>query len=139
MQPIMHVGHVPRVYSYMTPSPHTIGRTQTLASAAELMHKHHVRHLPVLDGGTLVGVVSDRDLRLVESIRGTDPKTTMVEEAMTQDPFFVLADAPLRDVATQMVEHKYGSAIVTERGHVVGIFTTIDALRALLVQLSVKD
>jgi acetoin utilization protein AcuB len=121
-----------RVCSHMTPSPHTIGRDQTLAKAHALMHENRIRHLPVLDGGTLVGVVSDRDLRLVESIAGTDPQKTRVDEAMTPEPFFVVADALVRDVAEQMVEHKYGCAVVTEHGHVVGIFTTIDAMRALL-------
>ena len=128
----MAAHHTMRVYGHMTPSPHTIGRDQPLAKASALMQAHHIRHLPVLDGGVLVGVLSDRDVRLVESVSGTDPKTTLVEEAMTPEPFFVLADAPIRDVAAEMVAHKYGCAMVTERGHVVGIFTTIDALRALL-------
>jgi acetoin utilization protein AcuB len=118
----------------MTPSPLTIGRDQTLAVAHELMHAHGIRHLPVLDGGVLVGIVSDRDLHLVESLPNTDPKSTLVEDAMTPDPYIVNADARLRDVARQMVDHKYGCAIVVERGHVAGIFTTIDALRLLLAR-----
>ena len=67
----MHSAHV---YSYMTPSPLTIGRDQTLATAHDLMRKHDIRHLPVLDGGVLVGIVTDRDLHLVESLAGTDPE-----------------------------------------------------------------
>src|SRR5678815_511596 len=111
------------VYSCMTPSPLTIGRDQTLATAHELMRKHAIRHLPVLDGGVLVGIVTDRDLHLVESLAGTDPKSTLVEDAMTPDPYIVAADAPLHDVAKQMVDHKYGCAVVVDRGHVAGIFT----------------
>jgi acetoin utilization protein AcuB len=121
-----------RVYRHMTPSPVTIGRDQTLATAHELMQKHHIRHLPVLDGGALVGIVTERDLRLVESISGTDPNETLVEDAMTPEPYMVAYDTPLRDVISAMVEHKYGCAVVMQRGHVAGIFTTIDALRALL-------
>jgi acetoin utilization protein AcuB len=117
----------------MTPSPVTIGRDQTLTTAHEMMQKHRIRHLPVLDGGALVGILTDRDLRLVESVAGTDPKRTLVEDAMTPEPYIVSADTPLRDVAAQMVEHKYGCAVVMERGHVAGIFTTIDALRVLLM------
>lgn len=130
--------HPARVYSCMTPSPLTIGRDQTLATAHDLMHKHNIRHLPVLDGGVLVGIVTDRDLHLVESLAGTDPKSTLVEDAMTPDPYIVAADTPLHDVAKQMVDHKYGCAVVVDRGHVgshvVGIFTTIDALRLLLAE-----
>ncbi len=121
-----------RIYKHMTPTPYTIGRDQTLATAHQLMTNHRIRHLPVLDGGALVGIVSDRDLRLVESVSGTSPRGTLVEEAMTPEPFIVEADTPLRDVVEKMIEHKFGCAVITERGKVAGIFTTIDALRALL-------
>jgi acetoin utilization protein AcuB len=121
-----------RVYRHMTPSPITIGRDQTLATAHAMMVKHHIRHLPVLDGGALVGIVTERDLRLIESMSGTNPEETLVEEAMTPDPYMVSYDTPLRDVAAAMAQHKYGCAVVMERGHVAGIFTTVDALRALL-------
>lgn len=121
-----------RVYKYMTPSPITVGRDQSLEVAHEMMRKNHIRHLPVLDGGALVGVVTERDLRLVESMTGAAPSTTLVEDAMTADPYVVTAGTPLREVAETMVEHKYGCAVVMERGSVAGIFTTIDALRALL-------
>ena len=121
-----------RVYRYMTPSPLTVGRDQTLAIAHELMMKHRIRHLPVLDAGALVGIVTERDIRLVESMTGVDPNTTLVEDAMTPDPYVVTAGTPLREVAEEMVAHKYGCAVVMERGVVAGIFTTVDALRALL-------
>jgi acetoin utilization protein AcuB len=120
------------VYQHMTPSPHTIGRDQPLASALALMTRLGVRHLPVLDAGVLVGIVSDRDLRFAETIPGVDPKKTLVEDAMTPEPYAVAADATLRDVVEEMIAHKYGCAVVMERAAVVGIFTTIDALRALL-------
>jgi acetoin utilization protein AcuB len=116
----------------MTPSPHTIGRDQPLAKAHELMRRFGVRHLPVLDGGVLVGIVSERDLRLLESVADVDVHRTLVEEAMTPEPYIAAPDALLRDVAAEMIEHKYGCAVVMDRAAVVGIFTTVDALRALL-------
>jgi acetoin utilization protein AcuB len=122
----------PKVYKYMTPSPHSIGREQTLAAARAIMRKNHIRHLPVLDGGVLVGLVSDRDLRFIESLRDVELAVVTVEEAMTPDPYFVSVDTPVKHVAAVMIDHKYGSAIVVDHGHVVGIFTTIDALCALL-------
>ncbi|MEZ4287293.1 MAG: CBS domain-containing protein [Polyangiales bacterium] len=82
-------------------------------------------------GGQLVGIVSDRDLELVAGLNDVNPDTTSVRKAMTQVPYDVSPSTPLSQVVTTMVIHKYGSAIVTEHGHVVGIFTTHDALKLL--------
>jgi acetoin utilization protein AcuB len=119
------------VRSHMTPSPLTIGSQQTLETAEELMRTHHIRHLPVLEGGRLVGVVSARDLKLVESLPGIDPATVKVEEAMTSDVYSVSPGSSLEWVATELAARKLGSAVVVEQERVVGVFTTIDALRAL--------
>jgi acetoin utilization protein AcuB len=115
----------------MTPSPHSIGREQTLAEAHRAMRTHLVRHLPVLSGGKLVGILSERDLHLVETLRDVNPAQVPVEEAMTADVFTVEPTASLEGIAREMAEHKYGSAVVMERGKVIGLFTTVDALRAL--------
>lgn len=78
-----------------------------------------------------MGVVSDGDLHLIETLKDVDPEKVLVEEAMTQAPYCVGRDEPLANVATEMAKHKYGCALVVEGGHVVGIFTTVDACRAL--------
>jgi acetoin utilization protein AcuB len=122
---------VPVISKFMTPSPHSIGVEQSLFVAHELMREHHVRHLPVLHGGKLVGILTERDARLVESIRDVDPKDVTVEDAMSQSVYVVAPDEPLSSVAREMAEHKYGSAVVMEKGKVVGIFTTVDACSAL--------
>jgi acetoin utilization protein AcuB len=122
---------IPPVRKYMTTSPHSIGRTQTLATAHEMMREHAFRHLPVLEGGKLVGVLTLRDLHVVETLRDVDPKKVTVEEAMTTDVYAVSPDAPLDEVAAEMAEHKYGSTIVMQNGNVVGVFTTVDACKAL--------
>jgi len=122
---------IPKIQKYMTPHPHTIGKEQKLSIAHEFMSKHQIRHLPVLDGGKLVGILTDRDLRLVESFKDVDPKKLNVEDAMTQTSYTVSPDAPLNEVAAEMAEHKYGSAVVMQSNQVVGIFTTVDAMRAL--------
>ena len=119
------------IASMMTPSPHTIGRGQTLFVAHKMMIDHDVRHLPVLDGGRLVGILSERDLLLLESFSGVDPRAVTVEEAMTADPFVSSPSAPAGEVCRLMAKHKYGSVVVAEHGKVVGIFTAIDALRLL--------
>ena len=119
------------VSNFMTRYPHTIGADQTLATAHELMRKHKIRHLPVLLRGELVGLVSQRDLQLVETLRDVDPNSVRVEEAMSPNPCAVSPDTSLDWVAVEMESHKYGSMIVVEAGAVVGVFTTVDAMRAL--------
>ena len=119
------------IREYMTESPHSIGVDQPLAMAHEMMRTHRIRHLPVLRAGKLVGIVSERDLYLVETLREVDPKSVPVEEAMSQSAYCVSPRAPLTRVADKMAEKKYGCAVVMEGGEVVGMFTVVDALRAL--------
>lgn len=131
--------HDPRTLAaWMTAQPHTIGDDQSLAVARERMHHFGVRHLPVLHGGHLVGVVSDRDIAMVEALPGVDITTVKVEEAMAEEPFKVRRDASLSGIAAVMAERRIGTTIIVDGDdgdHVVGVFTTTDALRAL-AQLS---
>ena len=122
---------IPAVQKFMTTTPHSIGKSQTLARAHDVMRSHKIRHLPVLEGGKLVGIVTERDLHLVETLRDVDPSNVTVEEAMSEHVYAVEPDTSLDVVAETLAEHKYGSAIVMQNGKVVGIFTTNDACRAL--------
>jgi acetoin utilization protein AcuB len=94
-----------------------------------------IRHLPVLEGGRLAGVISQRDAYFVETLAGIDPTKVAVEEAMSVDVYAIPADTSLSEVATTMADHKYGCAVVTEGPHVVGIFTVVDALRAVVASV----
>ena len=129
------VEHTSPIQDHMTPAPITIGRAQSLSEAARKMHEHHVRHLPVLEGGYLFGILSERDIDLVEALPDVDPDKVTVEEAMTQDPYTVRPETPVREVAAAMAEHKFGTAVVMQEGRVVGIFTTVDGLRMLAALL----
>ncbi len=120
-----------KVASHMTPSPYTIGKSQPLSDAHQMMRDHRIRHLPVLDRGLVVGVVSQRDLYFIESLGGVDPSQVPVEEAMTQPPYVVDGEAPIEQVVREMAEHKYGCAVVADKAEVIGLFTTIDALDLL--------
>ena len=122
---------IPTVQKFMTTTPHSIGTDQTLAHAHSVMQEHKIRHLPVLVGGKLVGMLTERDLRLVESLKDVDPKVVKVEDAMSTNVYAVGPDAPLDEVVRDMAEHKYGSVVVLQNNKVVGIFTTVDACRAL--------
>lgn len=120
------------IAEYMTPIPHTVGSEQTITFAQELMQKHGIRHLPVLHGGELHGIVSDRDLGMVAGLNEVDPDATTVEEAMTQEAYTVPKDTALFQVLQEMLEHKYGSVVVVEGVKIIGIFTTHDALKLLV-------
>jgi len=115
------VGH------YMTPAPKTIGANQLAATALQLMRAFDVRHLPVLEDGKLVGVVSDRELPLLASAAAM----TRVSALMNPGPYSASPHTALAVVARDMAEHKIESVIVEEAGRVVGILTVVDVARAL--------
>lgn len=122
---------MPAISHFMTKQPWTIARTASMAEAHRMMREHDIRHLPVLDNGELVGVVSRGDLHLLETIADFSLDEVQVEEAMTADPFYVTGDTALDDVVEIMAQKKYGSAIVVGRNGVEGIFTATDACRVL--------
>lgn len=126
----------PTVAEYMTPSPHSVAVDRTLADAHALMRRYRIRHLPVLDGGALVGIVTERDLALVETLKDVRPSEVEVEEAMSPDVYVVSPSTPLQEVATTLWRKKYGSAVVMDGREIVGVFTTIDALRVLITTLA---
>lgn len=121
---------IPHIKKYMTTDIQTIGDEQPMAVAHRMMREQHIRHLPVLHQGRIVGIVTDRDLHLVETLQDVDPTKISVSEAMTPDPYVVGPDASLDEVVSTMAAKKYGSAVVADHGHVVGIFTTVDACSA---------
>lgn len=122
---------IPVVSHYMAMTPHTIGIDQSLAKAEKMMLEYRIRHLPVLDGGRLVGILSDRDIKLVESFKDVDPEKVSVQEACTEEPYLVSPKAPLTEVCAEMASKKLGSALVVDNHKLVGIFTWVDALKAM--------
>jgi acetoin utilization protein AcuB len=124
--PIKHT-----VSQFMTRAPYTVGVDQSLSVAHRIMRAHDLRHLPVLSDGRLVGLISERDLALVEALRRLDLDKATVDKAMVREPYSVAPDASLVEVARAMASCRHGSAVVVEAGAVIGIFTTVDALLAL--------
>jgi acetoin utilization protein AcuB len=122
---------VPAVMKYMTTSPHTIGRDQTLAHARDLFREYRIRHPPVRHGGKLVGLLSDRDVALIEALPDVDPHAVQVADAMSDQVFVVSPQAGLDEVAAEMASRKFGSAVVVDNNKVVGVFTTVDGMAAL--------
>jgi acetoin utilization protein AcuB len=129
---------IPTIQKYMTTTPHSIGVEQPLSKAHAMMREHGIRHLPVLHGGKLMGILTDRDLHLVESLVGVDPTKVKVDDAMSTVIYSVSPEAPLDEVVGAMAEHKYGSAVVMQNDKVVGIFTTVDVCRTLAELLQTR-
>jgi len=129
---------IPPIQKYMTHSPQTISSAQTIQVAKQMMNSLGVRHLPVVQDGKLMGVVSGRDIRLLEFWSGTDVHKSPVKEAVSPEPFCVSPNTPLKEVIRVMIEKNYGSAIISEGERILGIFTVTDALRALLDRLEEK-
>lgn len=123
--------HALPVRSYMTPSPHAIDAEASMPEAQRLMRVYHLRHLPVLRGGVLCGIVTERDLLLAETLIGFDTRRVPVTEAMTDPVFSVFATDPLSHVATELGKRKLGCAVVLEDDKIVGILTTTDICFAL--------
>ena len=124
---------------FMTASAHAIGHDQTLKLAHERMQQFGIRYLPVLDGGVLVGVVSERDIALIGAISPPHAQNTPVEEAMSAEPYAVPPDADIVEVTAQMAEHQYGCAVVMDHNKVVGVFSSSDALQLLSGLLRQSD
>lgn len=119
-----------KVADFMSRGPYTIGAAQTLAAADRLMREHQLRHLPVLDLGNLVGIVSQRELGLLLTAPEIDADATPISRAMRTEVLVVEPDDLIAQVASKMAERRVGSAVVARGGDVVGVFTTVDAARA---------
>ncbi|MBX9767409.1 MAG: CBS domain-containing protein [Bdellovibrionales bacterium] len=122
---------IPTVQKYMTTLPKSIGYDQPIVKAQQFMKELGLRHLPVLKGGELVGVLTDRDINLVLQFKDVDPLKMRVEEAYTPEPYFTSPTALLSEVVAHMAEKKYGCALIVDNGKLVGIFTEVDAYKAL--------
>ena len=122
---------MPPISRYMTRQPWTIERSATLTAAHELMRRHAIRHLPVMDSGKLVGIVSERDLHLIETLPDSAPDEVTVDDAMTEAVYVAAPTDDVAEVVDRMAASKLGSAVVMQDQRVEGIFTSIDALQVL--------
>lgn len=129
---------IPSIRKYMTTSPITLQPSTRLTEAHALMKDKHIRHLPICEGEKVVGMVSDGDLYRAESVTGTDPTRVHLRDVMVGNPYTVSPDAPVDEVVQEMAGKKYGSAVVVDNGHVVGVFTATDALGAFAELLQTR-
>lgn len=119
------------VASVMTPFPYWVEVDESLRRARGLMVEHQIRHLPVMRGRSLVGVLTDRDLkRALDPALGLPPEDELfVRDVYVSDPYVVDSRTALDVVLDHMAAHHLGSALVTSHDRLAGIFTATDACR----------
>jgi len=112
----------------MTPNPVIIGPQAMLATAQEYMTVGHFRRIPVVHEGTLIGILTDRDVRRYV---GAEDRTK-VQAAMTETPLTVPPDMPVEEATTLMLRDQISGLPVVENGKLIGIITASDILNAFL-------
>lgn len=115
----------------MKRAPWTIGETDTLGNAQQLMSQHHIRHLPVISEGKLVGMLSERDLLQARAHTDGDERWWKIPVHFAMQPAETAdIDEPLEPVAGRMGTTRVGAFVVTEQGKLCGVVSVIDVLLA---------
>lgn len=120
------------VEEFTTPNPITATTHSKVEELARVMKDHGIRHLPILDGSRLVGIVSERDLKVIAGLKALERVQLTAADIMSTDPVTVDAATPLDEVTFEMAEKKIGSVLVSDGDEFLGIFTLTDALNALI-------
>jgi acetoin utilization protein AcuB len=119
-----------RIASYMTSQPWSVQIDDSATIAREMLSAREIRHLPVLDGTQLVGIVTERELAQV-----AERALARVEDCMTH-ALAVDHDTPLQQVLELMLRERRDAVVVMSEDLVAGIFTTMDAVRVLHAALA---
>jgi acetoin utilization protein AcuB len=129
---------------WMTSDPKTVEADDFVATAVTLVLENRIRHLPVVRGESLVGIVSDRDLKraMPSVVAGATAEEyqafmeeTPIAQVMTSSPITCEPDTDLVDLVRGFCQHKLGAIPVVEGGRVVGIVTQTDMMQAFLAVL----
>jgi acetoin utilization protein AcuB len=136
-----HRDKIIRVADWMTRQVLAVEIVDSLNTARQLMAKHRINQLPVLDNDNLVGIVTDRDIRdayptsmLIGRAKEIDrfANAYTVEEAMTHNVFTVSPETPLATAVSLLRRHRIGSLPVLKAKKLVGIITRSDILDFVL-------
>jgi CBS domain-containing protein len=137
-----HMSHSDaRIRDIMVKEVFTLGRNDTLDLADDMMTLDRIRHLPVLEDGRVVGVVSQRDLfrsalaaalGYGEKAQKTLLRTIRVKEVMSEPAITVSPETAVKEAAHLMLERKIGCLPVVEGDALVGIVTETDLLRCVV-------
>lgn len=128
------------VNEIMHENPIVINTSLTLDEAYKLMVDKSIRHLPIVENSAIVGVITDRDLRLATSILAKKPfdASATVSEVMTSPVFTVNSTDPVGSAVKIMRDNKIGCLPVIEDGKIVGIITGVDLLDAMMNMTGMK-
>lgn len=127
---------IPAVKKVMTPFPYSIDIQESLDRAKEMMSTHRIHHLPVMDQGIPLGIISHRDLlRTLDQEKKGEDSTLRVADVPREEAYVVDLSAPLDRVLQQMAEQRLGAALVVKDERLAGIFTLTDACRCFAESL----
>lgn len=131
---------IPTIGELMTPFPHAIYASKTVKQAKIYMYEHSIRHLPVIDEGELIGLITDRDLKLAQAVTEDDhfDERHSVGELCVYEAYVVPAETRADKVLALMAENRIGSTIITKGDKLVGVFTATDACRSFSNYLRAK-
>lgn len=102
------------VEEFTTPNPITATTHSKVEELHRVMKDHGIRHLPILEGSRLVGIVSERDLKVVTGLKALEKVQITAGDIMSANPVTVDASTPLEEVAFEMAEKKIGSVLVSD-------------------------
>ena len=121
------------VEEFTTPNPFTVVEETPISELNRIMSEEGFRHLPVMRGERVVGIVSERDLRVASGLSLLEKMLVHAGDIMVSDPVTVSSEDSIEEVAFIMSQNKIGSVIVNDMNDkFLGIFTVTDALNALI-------
>ncbi len=131
----------PTLRTVMTPFPYFVAPDDTLIQAQEMMGAHAIRHLPVQQQQSVVGLISERDIQVTIAARPDTNTFSQLQvcDVCTQDPYVVSMDEALADVLDAMAARHIGSVVVTRHGKLAGVFTSTDACQAFAALLRASE
>lgn len=132
------------IRNIMTHNPIVLHLNDGLAQAEILFKEHKMRHLPVVKGDQIVGIISMTDLARISFVDGYDPNNFNVdtsvyqlfslEQIMVRNPYCISPDLTIKEAAEQFLKAEYHALPVVEDGKLIGIVTTTDLIHYLLEQ-----
>ncbi|NNC68397.1 MAG: CBS domain-containing protein [Gammaproteobacteria bacterium] len=121
---------VPTLKAAMTPFPYSVQLETTLTTVRKLIQDHNIHHIPVMNSGEIVGVITGGDVEAREKmVNGDNEQSLEVLHVHMSKPYIVDINEPFENVLLTMADKHIGATVITKHGKLVGVFTYIDACR----------
>ena len=131
-----------KISDIMTRTPVTVYHNDAIKNAKMKMAEYGIKHLPVVDRELhVIGILTDRDIKLKQALSNNSSYhgNAKVSDACIENPFTVPPDMEVYEVLQHMLKKKIGSALITENKKLMGIFTSVDAIKVLSILLGAKQ